>query len=358
MKRLPGAVTSISTATILLAVAGTASAHVEYVVDDAQDVGDAVAFVFRTVADPTNAILLGAGALLAVLGVVGYLFFRPFQADLQAFRSAIVGYEDLLAWLVRLSVGLPLVGAGFAGYFFNPAVPADARLLQITLGFLILFGLATRTAAILGLLVYLVGLPTYPQLLLSVEFVGGFFALLLLGSGRPSADQVFQRVAETPGTTYGRIDPIHRVADRVNRLVDPYEQYVATIVRVTLGVSFVYLGFVEKLMNPGLALAVVEKYDLSAVVPVDPALWVVGAGLAEIAVGIALLVGLLTRGVALVAFGLFTLTLFGLPDDPVLAHVSLFGLVSVLLVTGSGPFALDSYLAETDASERAEPTTA
>ena len=337
---------------------GTATAHVEYVVDDPQDVGQAFGYVVETISNPTNALVLGSGAFAALLVVAGYLTVRPLRTDLVAFQSAVTDYRDLLPWLVRLSVGLPLVGAGFAGYLFSPAVPVDARLLQVALGFLILFGLATRVAAAVGLIVYLLGLATNGELLLAMEFVGGFLALILLGSGRPSADQVLKRVAETPRTLYGRFDPIHDLAARFERAVAPYERYVPTIVRVNLGLTFVYLGFVEKLANPGLALAVVEKYDLTAVVPVDPALWVVGAGLAEMVVGVALLVGLLTRGVALVAFGLFTLTLLGLPDDPVLAHVSLFGLVSLLLVTGSGPFALDSYLTSKDTDKRVETTAA
>jgi uncharacterized membrane protein YphA (DoxX/SURF4 family) len=89
---------------------------------------------------------------------------------------------------------------------------------------------------------------------------------------------------------------------------------------------------------------VVEKYGLTAVVPVEPGLWVVGAGLAEAALGTALVLGLFTRASAVVALFTFTLTLFGLPDDPVLAHVTLFGLASVVLVTGAGPYAVDGWI--------------
>jgi uncharacterized membrane protein YphA (DoxX/SURF4 family) len=92
---------------------------------------------------------------------------------------------------------------------------------------------------------------------------------------------------------------------------------------------------------------VVEKYDLTAVVPVSEGLWVVGAGLTELALGLALAVGLFTRAGALLALGMFTLTLFGLADDPVLAHVTLFGLASALVITGSGPLSLDRLLGTT-----------
>ena len=100
----------------------------------------------------------------------------------------------------------------------------------------------------------------------------------------------------------------------------------------------------EKLANPGPALAVVEKYDLTAVVPVDPGLWVVGAGLTELAIGVLLLAGLFTRATAAVGFVVLTTTLFGLPDDPVLAHVTLFGMTSALFVLGAGPYSIDAYI--------------
>jgi len=108
-----------------------------------------------------------------------------------------------------------------------------------------------------------------------------------------------------------------------------------------MGITFVYLGLIEKLADPGRALLVVEKYDLTSVVPVDPGLWVVGAGVTEIAVGLALIAGFFTRGAAALSFVLFTATLFGLPDDPVLAHVALFGMASAVFTLGSGPLSFD-----------------
>lgn len=86
-------------------------------------------------------------------------------------------------------------------------------------------------------------------------------------------------------------------------------------------------------------------YGLTGAVPASPALWVVGAGVVETAVGLAPVVGAFTRACSGVAFLLFTTTLFALPDDPVLAHVSLFGLASVLVVTGAGPHSVDRWLA-------------
>lgn len=331
--------------------------HVDYVVTDGEAVADAVAFALGVVADPVSAALLAIGALTPALAAVGYLRVRPLATDLRVLRESLHTYEDLVPWLLRISLGMPLIAAGFVGYYFSPAVDVGARLLFVPMGFMLLFGLATRAVALAGVLAFIVALPTHPRLLLAAEFVGGLMAVALLGPGRPSADQVLQRVAAAPGTAYGRFDPVHGLADRVQAALAPYRPLVPTLVRATLGLQFVYLGLVEKLLDPGPALAVVGRYDLTAVVPVDPGLWVVGAGLAEMAVGAALIAGLFTRAAAGVAFTLFTLTLFALPNDPVVAHLSLYGLVSVVLITGAGPLSLDGrLLAAGDAGERA-PTT-
>lgn len=197
----------------------------------------------------------------------------------------------------------------------------------------------------IGLLAYLIGLTYNPTLFLQTEFIGGFLALMLVGSAQPSADHLLQRVGEAEQTLYGRLDPIHDVAARFNQWFHPYEMYVAPAIRFGLGSNFIYLGVTQKLFNPGQVLVVVHQYHLTVVIPVLPEMWIVGVGLVETSLGLALLLGLFTRGVAALAFSMFTLTLFGLSNDPVLVHVSLFGLTSALFVTGSGPLSINQWIA-------------
>ena len=329
-----------------------AIAHVEYVVSGGQTV-EALSFLIDVLSRPLNAVLVGGGGLGVLAAILVYVRYRPFGPDIDALRDALGEYAEFLPWMLRLTVGLPLVGAGFAGYFFSPIVMVEARLVQVALGFLLLFGLATRAVAVVGLLVYLAGLVVNPNLVLASEYVGGFLAILVLGSGRPSADHLLHRVANAEESVYGRYDPIHPVVVWFRDRFDPYRQYAPTVMRLGLGLNFAFLGVYEKLANPGLALQVVDKYDLTQVVPVDPGLWVVGAGLTEFAVGTFLVVGLFTRGTAAVGFLMLTLTLFGLPDDPVLAHVTLFGMTSALFVTGAGPWSIDERLGTTMQTARA-----
>jgi uncharacterized membrane protein YphA (DoxX/SURF4 family) len=328
---------------------GLVAAHVKYVTPGA-DAQDAVAFLVAALSVPVNVVLLAAGGVGLVGGLLAYLRVRPLRRDVSLLRRSLAEYRDLLPWLLRLAVGLPLVGAGFAGYFFTPlaqpAAPTFVRLFGITVGFLLLFGLATRLVAAVGLAGYLLGLAVNPDLLLAFEYVPGFLAIVLVGGGRPSADGVIARLAADDRTAYSQVDPFYRrVAVPVAERAERFEALVPVVLRVGLGLSFTYLGLVQKLANPGDAMAVVAKYDLTSVVPVAPELWVVGAGLTEFAVGAALLVGVFTRFFSGVAFLLLTTTLFGLPDDPVLAHISVFGLVSALLVTGAGRYSVDRWVA-------------
>ena len=346
LRRMVGALTTLVIAAQVFI--GAAAAHIEYVTPGGEP-QNVVAFLTYALTTPFVIATLLGGFLVVVAGLAAYLTVRPFPADIAAFRSIMADYEDLLPWLFRLSMGMPLIGAGFGGYFFSPAVqlpyPTALRLFGITAGFLLLFGLATRVVAVGTLLLYLAALPSQPGLLLAFEYVPGLAAVALLGGGRPSADALIARMADDDRTVYSDIDPFYRrVAVPFAERIEPYTKLVPTLLRSGIGVAFIYLGITQKLLRPGESLAVVAKYNLTEVVPVAPELWVIGAGLTEALVGTMFLLGAFTRGFSLVAFGLFVTTLFGLPDDPVVAHISLFGLVSALLITGSGPYSVDSWL--------------
>jgi uncharacterized membrane protein YphA (DoxX/SURF4 family) len=321
--------------------------HIDYVTDGPGDPINGVEFLIEVLSDPFNATVFGITGVLVTLGVAGYLWVRPTITDIVVLRNKLAGYGDLIPWMLRLSVGLPLVGAGFEGYLFAPTVTFDTganpllRILFIGLGFCLLFGLATRILSALGIATYGWALTVDPSVILAIEYIPVFVSLVILGGGRPSADDMLQEVASTENTYYGAVDPVHYLKAFLDTKTQPARQYVPTILRVGMGTAFIYLGLVQKLAQPGSGLLVVEKYNLTAVVPVDPGLWVVGAGVTEMAVGVILILGLFTRGAAAVSFLLFTTTLFGLPDDPVLAHVVLFGMASAIFILGSGPLSID-----------------
>jgi len=316
-------------------------AHVDYVTEEGGAGPGVVDFLTAVLSNPLHVALLVGGGAGVTVATLGWLRYGDHLADVTVTRRTLRSYQPYLGWLLRLATGLPLMGAGFGGYFFSPAVSVEARLVQISLAFFLLFGLATRLAALAGLLTYAAGLAThFPTLLLSSEYVAGFLGILVVGPGQPSADLLFHRLVLTDGTIMSRFNDVPTVSDFLSDL--GVEKSVAPLlIRLFLGFNFAYLGVTEKWLDPGRALQVVEKYDLTAVLPVAPEMWVFGAGLGELVVGLCILTGTFTRSAAGAGFVILTTTLFGLPDDPVLAHVTLFGLTSALLITGSGPVAID-----------------
>jgi uncharacterized membrane protein YphA (DoxX/SURF4 family) len=311
-------------------------AHVIYVTDE-EPSPDPLGFLLQTLSDPF-ALLLVIGGFIGALAVLAlWLRWRPRLASWQRFIDRAWTYRELVPWMLRLSFGLVLIGAGLTGTVFAPEIGIGdwPHVLQTAVGFLLLLGLAVRLAALVGLGAYVVALVLDPTLVVIFDVFGGLLAVVVLGPGRPSLDDLL-RAAFPRG--FG--------GDLATRLpsIERYGDLVPLLVRLGLGGALLASGIVDKLLVYDQALAAVERYNLTAVVPVAPELWVVGAALVESALGLAILLGLATRVTSMAAFAVLTLTLFALPDDPAIAHVGLFGLASILVVLGAGRWSLDRLL--------------
>ena len=173
---------------------GVASAHVDYVTDGPAGSKSFAELLGGVAAAPLNLLLLAGGGAAAAGTAVAYLRYADRLTDVRVGIRTLRSYRPYLPWMLRLSMGLPLVGAGFAGYYFSPSVPVEARLLQVFVGFTLLFGLATRLVAAVGLAAYLVGLAThFPAMLLASEYVPGLLAIVALGPGQPDPGEQLPR---------------------------------------------------------------------------------------------------------------------------------------------------------------------
>jgi uncharacterized membrane protein YphA (DoxX/SURF4 family) len=310
--------------------------HVRYVTDPVP-APDPLGFLLETLSHVSNVILLGLGALVVLGLILGWARIRPMEEARLRLVARAESYRDYVPWMLRLSFGLVLLGAGLTRVLFAPDVspPEWPYLALSALGFLLLLGLAVRPAAIAGLLVYLGGLVWQPGLIEIWDVAGGLAALALVGPGLPSVDDLLRHAfPRAPGRRAATEEPTKRV----------YDDLVPLLVRVGLGGAFLASGITDKFLVYPQALEAVDKYHLTSLIPVSPELWVVGAGLVESALGLAILLGVLTRASAAVGFVVLTLAVFGLPDDPILAHVGLFGLCSILVVLGAGRWSVDAWL--------------
>ena len=308
-------------------------AHVDYVTGP-EGSADPIGFLLDALGSPGAIPLLLAGTLLAAALVLAWARWRPLEAPRARFIERAEGYREYLPWIVRLSVGLVLIGSGVSRVLFMPTIDAAAwaALTLTATGFLLLLGLAVRPAALIALGLYAATLVGNPQLVMMLDVAGALGVVALLGPGRPSLDDLLR-------AAFPRGPGARAATENLGR--GRYDDLVPLLVRLGLGGSFAASGIVDKLLIHDQALAAVAKYDLTAVVPVAPELWVLGAILIETALGIAIIAGVLTRFSAAVGFAVLTLALFALPDDPVIAHVGLFGLSSLLVITGAGRWSLD-----------------
>lgn len=311
--------------------------HVAYVTEP-EPSPDPIGFLLNALSDPFTLLVLAGGAIVTLALVAAWARLRPLEPARERFVRRAESYRPYVPWMLRLAVGLVVIGAGLGRVLFVPNVPLGGwpHLVLAAIGFLLLLGFAVRPAALLALAVYLVALVLDARLIAMFDVAGGLAAIALVGPGAPSLDDLLR--AAFPSAP-GREPATGTVPDA------RYDDLVPLLVRVGLGGAFVASGIGDKLLIYEQALAVVAKYDLTSVVPVSPELWVVGAAALETALGLAILLGVLTRFGAVLGFAVLTLAVFALPDDPVIAHVGLFGLASVLVVLGGGRWSVDAILA-------------
>ena len=311
----------------------TVIAHVDYVTDPEAS-PDPVGFLLDALAQPGSLLLIGIGASVVAMGLIAWARWRPVEEARVRFVERALAYREYLPWIVRLSVGLVLIGSGLSRVRFLPTLETGGlfALLLTGTGFLLLLGLAVRPAALVALGAFVITFVFQPELVMMLDVAGALGVAAVLGPGRPSLDDLLR--AAFPRGPGARAATVNVAADR-------YDDAVPLLVRLGLGGAFAASGIVDKLLIYDQALAAVDRYELTSVVPVAPELWVLGAILIETALGLAILLGVLTRFSAIVGFAVLTLALFALPDDPVIAHVGLFGLSSMLVILGGGRWSLD-----------------
>lgn len=314
----------------------TLIAHVDYITDP-ESSPDPIGFLLDALGQPGSLLLIGVGMVVVLAAVLAWGRWRPMDEPRQRLIEHARGYREYLPWMVRLSVGLVLIGAGLSRVRFMPTVESGEpfALLLTGTGFLLLLGLAVRPAALVALGAYVVTLASHPMLVMMLDVAGGLAVAAVLGPGRPSLDDLL-RAAFPRG-------PGARAATE-NLARGRYDDVVPLLVRLGLGGAFVASGIVDKLLIYDQDLVVVDRYHLTTLVPVSPELWVIGASLIETTLGMAILLGVLTRFSAVVGFAVLTLALLALPGDPVIAHVGLFGFSSMLVVLGGGRWSLDRVL--------------
>jgi uncharacterized membrane protein YphA (DoxX/SURF4 family) len=300
-----------------------ASAHVGYVIghdEFAEHTGSDVPFLFQVFGSVHNLEVMAITFIIVAAGILISMRSTVIRRELEYILRKTYSYYELIPWIIRLSLGISLVGAGTSNALISPLVPNAAfSLLQIALGFMLLAGFLIGPVFLGAISVFMVALLQNFYILGNLDFLGLCIAALVLGQTWPGIDDLV-------GIPFGF----------VSRKLEPY---VPFILRLGIGTAFLFLAWYEKVLNPHVSELVVTQYHFSSFI--TPALWVAGAGAIETIVGLMLLFGYKTRFAAALAFVVLCVSFFYFKES-VYSHVTLFGTLSILFITGGGKGSIDA----------------
>jgi uncharacterized membrane protein YphA (DoxX/SURF4 family) len=279
-------------------------------------------------AHPTDWSLLLSAPVLAAIGIalaataIAYVIQHrvPEPTVMKTFER----FAGVAPTVLGLHVGIALLATALLGVVFSPNLRPNDDLLgrailvvEAMCGLMLLLGLATRGAAVLLALLGIVAMQpfTFESILENVQMLGVALFFFIVGRGPLSLDRV-----------RGVRPPLRH---------DEAPTWALALLRLCLGFSIAFGALTEKLLDPGLAQALLnERPFLNFARPFglgDPQFAYL-AGLTELVIGVVVLSGQLTRLVMAVGAILFTMTLPVFGWTELLGHLPFYGIMFVLFM--------------------------
>jgi uncharacterized membrane protein YphA (DoxX/SURF4 family) len=229
--------------------------------------------------------------------------------------------------VLGIHVGIALLASAALGILFSPNLhPNDELIGRATLvieamcGLMLLVGLATRAGAILLALLGIVAMQpfTFESILENVHFLGIAIFLFIIGRGPFSLDRL------------RRVRPPVRVNEA--------PAWALTLLRLCLGFGIAFTAFTEKLLDPGLAQALLSarpEINVVRAIGIGDPQFVYIAGLTELVIGVVIMSGQFTRPVMAIGAILFTSTLPMFGWTEFLGQLPFYGIMFVLFLAPS-----------------------
>lgn len=325
---------------VFVTSARTTSAHVAYVTNPeslTHSGGTDFTFLFSPLTNINNMMMILC--FLLMIGATYYLGHNvpKLIKELSFIKKQLMSYSEYVPWILRLGLGIMLLGAGLHGVLISPVAPAvtDIAAVELIVGFSLLLGFLITPSLLIIIGFYLAGLIHNGYMFGSLEVLAAAISLFLLADNRPSFDNIVG------------IPMLFR-----NRLA----KYVPLILRIGVGATFIFLAFYEKIFNPHFFSTVVQSFNLTSIIPVSSAMWTLSVGLIELLVGIFIIFGFKTRITSAIAFCVFITTFFFFKES-VFSHVSIFAGLSALFILGGGIYSIDEYIENTKKTTKTKATT-
>lgn len=293
----------------------TAEAHVRHFSDGTNAInGSDTRFLLSSLTHIENIITIIIALVIVAIIWAGFRYVPFLKRWLSRVCDRISSYENFIPLLLRFSLGALLVGQGFANNLLSPVLTnADPfSTVQVLAGFLIFAGFLTIPSAVVAIFLFFFALFKDFYILGSLEILALTFGVLVTSNTKPSVD--------------------HALGLPEFDFFKHLKKHLSLILRIGLGTAMIFLALYEKIFNPHLAEYVVTHMHLTNIIPVEPAMWVLGAGIVELFVGLFILIGFRVRLFSFVALLVLTLSFFYFREQ-VSAHITLFGALVILLIT-------------------------
>jgi len=279
-------------------------------------------------AHPTDwSLLLSLPVIIAfvvALGAVGAAYVIQHRVVEPKLMKTFERFASVAPAVLGLNVGVALAASALLGVLFSPNLRPNDDLLghailaiEAMCGLMLLLGLATRPGSILLALLGVLAMQpfTFESILENVHILGIAIFLFIVGRGPLSLDRI------------RRVKPPTRHKDAPT--------WALTLLRVCLGFSIAFTALTEKLLDPGLAKALLDQkpfLNIARPFGIDDPQFAFLAGLTELVIGMVVLSGQLTRPAMAIGAVLFTMTvpLFGWSE--LLGHLPFYGIMFVLFI--------------------------
>ncbi len=267
--------------------------------------------------------------IVASLLMIGAIYFLAHHIpknlkELSLIKKRILSYEEYVPMILRIGLGILLIGASLHNVFLMPSNPffPSAVGVEIIVGVCLLLGLMITPSLLIIIGFYIAGIIHNGYLIGNLEILGSSLAILLLANSRPGFDNILN------------IPELFR---------NKWAKYAPLILRVALGGGFIFLSFYEKIFNPHYFANLVENNNLMAIIPVTPAMWALLFGILQMIIGFFVLFGFKTRitSILVLFFVSFTYKIFGIDFYAVAV---IFSVVTALFITGGGKISIDDHI--------------
>lgn len=232
--------------------------------------------------------------------------------------------------LLAVQAAITLIYSGVQPVYLAPHLHASNAVLtaiiavaEVGVGFAFLTGLADRAASVVLAGLVAGSFALFPALDAAalLHWLGLALVIFLIG-----------RQAEQAGRPRGGDGPRLTVGPSV----------AVTGLRILTGLAIIAPALGEKIWNPGLGQAFLHNrpqfnvpHHLLGMSWVTDDIFVLGAGIAELTIGVLLVSGLLTRVVIIAMWLPFNLTVPFLPPQELIWHLPILGIIYFLLVHGA-----------------------